>query len=327
MAAVDTTIEQTRHSASATNRIFSWLSFGADRRFWKKPRTPPATLASGIGHDVLRSTFGWGASIELFPFFVIVCFATESFYLLQSRARAESKIEALSDELQDANFELRETEAAIVRFVPFDLMKVLGKESIRDVRAGDYVHADLSVLHCGFRSAPSLSEIAKIPGGMKTVNRIVERFEECGERHGGFMNDHGGDGIQILFPGGPDDAVAAGLAMLREARAVTAEIPPKYRSLVEVSIGVDTGRVLIGLIGGGRRLTENVEGRPVDNAQRIEACAATAGAGLLISAATRAGLEERRRLDVRAVDTSEIEGGGWPSELYEVLEGEASEAP
>jgi len=284
-----------------------------------------AAFSIGIIHDVIRSTAGWGASIELFPFFMIVCFAIESFYLLQSRARAYSTIEALSDELQEANFDLRENEEAIVRFVPFDLMNVLGKESIRDVQAGDHARVELSVLHCGFHAAPSLSDITTFPAGMETMNRFIERLEHCGNRHDGFMNDHGGDGIQILFPGGPGDAIAAGLEMLVEARVLIAEIAPKYRPLVNIGIGIDTGSVLIGMTGGRQRLTESVEGGPVDTAQRIEALATVVGSKLLISAATRERLGEQSPFEIRHVDVSGIEGEGNPSELYEVVEDGSTE--
>lgn len=283
-----------------------------------------AALAVGISHDMLRSTVGWGASIELFPYFVIVCYATESFHLLQSHAHAYSKAEALTEELQEANYELRETEDAIVRFVSFDLMKLLGKDSIRDVHAGDHARAELSMLHCGFEAAPNIRDIAKLPSGMQTVNRFVERLEQCGLRHGGFMNEIRGDGIQVVFPSGPDNAVAAGLAMVAEAQRLIREISPEHRSLVNIGIGVDTGPVLVSMIGGRQRMMARVEGATVDAAQRIGVVATGAESKLLVTAATRAGLRETDRFEIRPVDASRIEGDEVPSELYEVLEREPS---
>ncbi len=274
----------------------------------------------GILHDVIRTQTGYGGSIELFPYFVVVWLAMESRSLLQSYAHAYADVEALSDELQESNFELKETEGSIVRFVPFDLMQALQKESIRDVHAGDHARTQMSVLHCGFHSVPSLNDLMSSPASFGIANEIVGRLERCAHEHRGFMNEYRGDGVQMFFPGGPTDAVAAAIAMLAQARALKVEEPPNKRFVLEVGIGVDTGSVLIGMIGNPQQLSKVVVGKPLDMAPRIEALTTGIDANLLVSAATREGLGERCPFEVRALEGLEIVGGGGPVELYEVLE-------
>jgi hypothetical protein len=279
----------------------------------------------GILHDVIRTQTGFGASIELFPYFVVVWLVIESGSLVQSYAHAYASVEALSDELQESNFELKETEESIVRFVPFDLMQALHKKSIRDVHAGDHARMQMSVLHCGFHSIPSLNDLMSSPTSFEIANEIVGRLERCAHEHRGFMNEYRGDGVQMFFPGGPTDAVSAAIAMLAQARAFEVEAPSNNRFVLEVGIGVDTGSVLIGMIGNPQQLSKVVVGEPLDMARRLEALTTGIDANILISAATREGLGETCPFEVRAVEGLEIDGGGGggggggPIELYEVL--------
>ena len=56
----------------------------------------------GIVHDLVRTQTGWGAPIELFPYFVIAFVASESQSLLRAFARAFATAEKLSLETGDS---------------------------------------------------------------------------------------------------------------------------------------------------------------------------------------------------------------------------------
>jgi len=272
----------------------------------------------GVLHDAVRTQTGLGGSIEIFPYFALLWLAIEAFALLRNYSSVYARVEGLSAELEEANFELKETEESIVRFVPFDLLRLLGKQSVRDVEAGDHARVELSVLHVGFPGAPRIGELAKLPGGIESATRFIERLERCAGRHDGFMSGYVEDGIQIFFPGRPLDAVSAALEMLVEARGTIGRVDPRIRSGASVRIGVHTGSVMIAMMGGSVRLIEGLDGSPVHLAPRIAALAQEANAQLLISSATREGLDEQGAFEIRARNGFDIDEDGEKIGVFEV---------
>ena len=131
----------------------------------------------------------------------------ESVSVLRAYTHVYSRIERLSSDLQEANFELRDTEQAIVRFVPFDFLRSLGKEAIRDVHAGDSAITEMTVMHCGFHM--------NTPATVEATHELADRLAPCIHRHDGFLNDYRGDGLQALFQSRPNDALAAAKAQGR----------------------------------------------------------------------------------------------------------------
>ena len=279
----------------------------------------------GVVHDVIRTETGLGASIELFPYFVVAWLAMESRSLLQAYARVYSTVEALSADLQEANFELQETEGAIVRFVPFDFMRSLGKESISDVRPGDHAHVEqMSVLHC------ELYEIERNVGGWDPNDEFARRsefvagFERCAIHRGGFLSGSEGGGLQAFFPDAPEDAVEAALDILEEAHVAEGAATSTAADAFEVSIGIDSGPVVLGVLGSEEQLLRTVVGKPVERAQRLAAAATSTPAKLLISEAARSQLGKGQmgneiRFKMRDAGRVANEQGKTPIDAFEIV--------
>src|SRR5204862_4082553 len=108
-------------------------------------------------------------------------------------------------------------------------------------------------------------------------------------RHGGHANKFIGDGLLAVF-GAPnrltdhaDRAVAAGIDIARLVRE-------RYRGELRVGIGVNTGTVVVGTIGGGGRLDFTVIGDTVNTAARVESATRQTDDDLLITDTTRSAL-------------------------------------
>ncbi len=271
--------------------------------------------AAVVVHDIVRSVqSGVGAPVELFPYALVLWILAEAYQLLQELQQSFEQVESLSEELGDANFELQETEAAIVRFVPFDFLRTLGKESIRDVEAGDYraigdERAPLWIPHAGESGAGPIAvceadfeRINDLVSPSRALHRSSKRLPERlprrrlpgvlsgwpARRRRGRDRDPGG-GARLQSPGSVERALGCRAPTLR------------------VGIGIDTGWVQLGTIGSGQHLVRGVVGEPVEGARRIEV-AAFGAAGtlgrLLISAATREGLGEDCPFELRPVEGS-----------------------
>jgi class 3 adenylate cyclase len=112
-------------------------------------------------------------------------------------------------------------------------------------------------------------------------------------RHGGHANKFIGDGLLGVF-GAPtryadhaDRAVAAALEIATLIRS-------RDGDRVAVGIGVNTGPVVVGTVGGGGRVEFTVIGDAVNTASRVEAATRETGDEVLITEATRCRLSPGR---------------------------------
>jgi adenylate cyclase len=149
--------------------------------------------------------------------------------------------------------------------------------------AGDEVEA--SMLFLDVREFTRMSENSS---AREIVGKLNELYDLCVPvviDHGGHANKFIGDGMLAVF-GAPDRhrdhadrAVAAAIEIAHCVRK-------HFRGEVEVGIGVNSGRVLVGTVGGGGRLDFTVIGDAVNTASRVESATRETGDDVLVTEAT-----------------------------------------
>jgi len=163
--------------------------------------------------------------------------------------------------------------------------------------SGDEVEA--SMLFLDVRGFTSMSESAK---PRELVGKLNELWDVCVPvitDRGGHANKFIGDGMLAVFgaperhPDHADRAVAAALE-------VAERVEHHFADTLRVGIGVNSGRVLVGTVGGGGRLDFTVIGDAVNTAARVEAATRDTGDDVLVTEVTlnllsndRDGWEER----------------------------------
>jgi class 3 adenylate cyclase len=157
--------------------------------------------------------------------------------------------------------------------------------------AGEEV--DASVLFLDVRNFTAFAERAEPHEVVARLSALWELVVPVLLRHGGHANKFIGDGLLGVF-GAPDRhadhaerAVSAALEIARLVRS-------RYGSDVEVGIGVNTGHVVAGTVGGGGRVEFTVIGDTVNTASRVEAATRDTGDEVLITDATRVALRDGR---------------------------------
>jgi class 3 adenylate cyclase len=146
---------------------------------------------------------------------------------------------------------------------------------------------EISILFCDVKDFSSFAEAAEPHEVVACLNELFEVVVPIVAGAGGHVDKFEGDGLMAVF-GAPervgDHADRALQAAFEIDRIVNREGEgPGF----EVGIGVNTGEVVAGSIGGGGRLNFSVIGDPVNVAARVEAMTRETGDSLLITAATR----------------------------------------
>lgn len=225
---------------------------------------------------------------------------------------------ALADAARRRNDAVSRLHEASKRFVPFEFLALLGKRELPEVQQGDEVEKRMTVFFLDVRSFTTIVEGMRPRETMAFVNGFFARMGVAIEQHGGFIDKFMGDGMMALFER-EDAAVDAAIGCLRALSIYNAARATRGEGAIGVGIGLHTGPLMLGTVGGGNRLSCTVLGDSVNLASRIEGMTKAFGASILMTGETRAALPET--VETRRLGRVAAKGKRVPVELYEVLDG------
>lgn len=227
---------------------------------------------------------------------------------------------------QDNSDALRERLSTITeaysRFVPRQFLNLLGIEDIRKVELGQQVERKMTILFADIRNFTSLSESMSPQENFNFLNSYLVQMEPVIAAHGGFIDKYVGDAIMALFPESPDAALRCGLAMLdRLGEYNDGRARAGYRP-IKIGIGINTGIVMLGTIGGAGRMDGTVIGDAVNLAARLERLTKEYRVSLLISENTLYSLDRPQEWSIRFLDRTHVRGKQGAQSVYEVFDGD-----
>lgn len=278
-------------------------------------------VAAAIIHDVALAQGMVRTPFELAAPAFVALIVLEAGMLARSFARSFTLVERLSDELKASNRDLRATNQAVERFVPFEFLEMLERSSIRDVARGDFTNLTMDVLFCDIRSFTTIAEAIDPQRTFAFINDYLRHMEPPVHAHDGFIDSYQGDGILALFYGGPDRAVSAAVGMLRALDRFNEVQDYVSDHTIRIGIGLHGGELMLGTIGGLDRLDNSVVGDPVNLASRIEGMTKKYGTPLIISGVVMERLEQPGDFKIRELDRVIAKGKTEAMDIYEVLDG------
>lgn len=255
-----------------------------------------------------------GSAIEV----VLLSFALADRINILKREKEAAQKEAL--ELQT---KLTESYA---RFVPKEFLIILSKDSILDVKLGDQVLKRMSIMFADIRSFTTLSEKMAPEENFNFINSYLKRMSPIIKDNGGYIDKFMGDGIMALFSGSPDNAIRAAIDM--QKYLIHYNIDREYRGYkaIEVGIGVNTGMLMLGAIGGENRMEGTVISDTVNLASRIESLTKTYGVKIATSEWTFNSLSNKEHYLYRFLDRVKVKGKNEPVIIYEIFDGDDPES-
>jgi class 3 adenylate cyclase len=164
---------------------------------------------------------------------------------------------------------------------------------------------DVSLLFLDARGFTAFAERAAAHEVVAGLNALFEAVVPVILRHGGHANKFIGDGLLAVF-GAPERHADHAVRAVAAAREIAQVIRLGVAGDLQIGIGVNSGRVVVGTIGGGGRRDFTVIGDAVNTAARVEATTRVTGDEILITETTlRAlgagddGFEERPALPLK----------------------------
>ncbi|MBS3935139.1 MAG: hypothetical protein KGZ43_03110 [Sulfuritalea sp.] len=230
---------------------------------------------------------------------------------------------------------LAQLQTAYARFVPPQLIDLLGKESVLDVDRGNPVEKKMTILFSDIRGFASLSERMSPQQCFDFINAYLSFMEPVVLAHGGFIDKYIGDSVMALFPARGDDALKAALGMLAELDNFNAgrsaprdEAPggnPGYdkHGDVRIGIGLNSGLLMLGVIGGANRMEVTVISDAVNLASRVETLTKIWQTPILLTQHTLSSIRTPGDFSIRFIDRVRVRGKHLAQSIYEVFDADA----
>ncbi|MBA2654067.1 MAG: AAA family ATPase [Gammaproteobacteria bacterium] len=206
------------------------------------------------------------------------------------------------------------------RFVPHPFLDQLQKPSLIDVQLGDQTQQTLSILFCDIRGFTSISETLTPSEVFKLINEFLGCLEPVISKQGGFIDKYIGDAIMAIF-NSADSAVSAAIGMIKALGTLNRKRKEKNLAPLKIGIGINTGELMLGIIGTTKRMDSSVIGDTVNIAARIEELTKHYKACILISEETRLNLIHPESFTLKLVGETEIRGKLKSVKLWLVEEG------
>ncbi|MCX7570286.1 hypothetical protein OS242_09955 [Tumebacillus sp. DT12] len=211
---------------------------------------------------------------------------------------------------------------AAYRFVPKQYLDYLGKEEITEIDLGDQVRKTMSILTMRIRNFSELSKSMKdAPNdNFDFINAFIARVSNVLHENGGLINTYQGHQIVALFPDSPLSALTAAVAMRREIAAYNETRAGAGRLPVDISIGLQTGDLMLGIIGDDYRYEGTAISEDVHVSGMLDRVTTQLGSSVLIPKAVLNSVEPLPDLAMRDLGRIKLPGMDEPMELCDLYE-------
>ena len=210
--------------------------------------------------------------------------------------------------------------ASFRRFVPEAFLNIVNRTDFKEIALGDQVARHMAVLVTDIRSFSTLSERMTPDEVFSFVNEFLAEVGPVVRDHGGFVNKYIGDAVMALFEKS-GDGIDAAIAMIRQMNVLNERRRQQRKFSVQIGIAVNSGDLMLGMIGEAQRLEGAVLADAVNLCFRLEGLTKVYGAQIVTTDMTLEELPDRGKYIVRPIDLVTVKGRRNHVTIMEVLDG------
>ncbi|MGH7540612.1 MAG: adenylate/guanylate cyclase domain-containing protein, partial [Gemmatimonadota bacterium] len=223
-------------------------------------------MAQGLGYEAIASALGTTQE-------AVDRRVTELFRRMAGDGEAGAGLLGEFKRLHAAVVEQSAAASSLKSYVPWQVADALA----RDVDAADLREVEVTVLFSDIRGFSAIAERLTAREIAEVVGRHLGAMAEVIADHGGTIDKFQGDAVMVVFgapeplPDHPERALLCAMAMQHRQTELNAQgWGTDAVDRLEVGIGLNTGVVMAGAVGGGGRLEYTVIGDAVNVAQRLQ---------------------------------------------------------
>jgi len=186
-----------------------------------------------------------------------------------------------------ALYEYGRARTALARFVGRDVATAM-LNPLHGLTLGGQTE-NATAFFCDLRLFSTAAERLSPDAIEPLVNAYTNRVSEIASRFGGRVIDYFGDGVFVVFrhaSSGPNHAlraVRAALEVQQETRPQLVEWGRRIAVPLEIGIGINSGEMLIGVVGSEKHMKIGAVGDAVNVASRVQSLTTHCGFSILVT--------------------------------------------
>jgi two-component system sensor histidine kinase ChiS len=188
-----------------------------------------------------------------------------------------------------------------------------------DVKLGDQIQREMTVMFSDIRAFTTLSELMSPKETFDFINEYLERVSPVIRNHNGFIDKYIGDAIMALFPESVDDALETAIAMQLQVVLYNQQRAERGQAPIQIGVGLHLGKLMLGTVGEMKRMEGTVISDAVNLASRLEGLTKMFGAAIIISADALS--RATGKYETRALGIIQVKGKKEFTGVVEVIEG------
>mgnify|MGYP006286543055 CR=1 FL=1 len=207
-------------------------------------------------------------------------------------------------------------------FVPRQFLDFLGKESFVDIKLGDQVEKEMTVMFSDIRSFTEISEQMTPKENFDFINYYLGYMEPVIRNNNGFIDKYIGDSIMALFGDKAEDAINASIEMRIKLSQFNQVMDQFGKPKINSGIGIHSGELMLGVVGGEGRMDGTVISDAVNLAARLEGLTKLYGSSIIISQDTLIRLSDPGQYNYRFLDIVKVKGKQEAVYIFEIIDGD-----
>jgi class 3 adenylate cyclase len=233
----------------------------------------------------------------------------------------QQKNRLLMSELKQKVEEQDQTLKLFIKYVPEQVVKKTLEKSQESIFEGEL--RDVAVLFCDIRGFTPLSEVLSPKDVVSFLNDYYQIMTEVVKQHHGLIIQFVGDEIFAAFGAleynldNEANAVFCALKMMDTLPLLNKKYTEKFKTEIEIGIGINYGEVVAGNLGSEDRIRYSVTGDTVNTGKRIETITKDHPNSILICDSIYQKLKEVIR--VNTWEPLHVKGKKEKIQVYEVL--------
>lgn len=207
---------------------------------------------------------------------------------VRTRVNSGDELEHLSNKfndmvsfIQDHVRRLGELNKSYYRFIPEQFIRLLGVDSIENVKQGDNIKQHMAILHLQVRSFFDLTANMESEEIFDFINGVFQRFSPIVKSFNGIVDRFMDTGFTAVYLDYPENAVHTALRIQEKLAVWNLERSQMGLAKVHVGIVIDYGSVMLGVIGDGNRLSSAAVSQSFHTAAILEDIGAQSNVSIL----------------------------------------------
>lgn len=205
-------------------------------------------------------------------------------------------------------------------FVPKQFLDALSIKSILNVKLGESVERQMSVMFFDIRNFTTKSEAMSPKENFDFVNSYLSYVEHNITRQKGFIDKFIGDAVMALFYT-EQEALQASIEIFTSLKKFNIDFSNMPFSPVTIGVGLHTGSLMLGIVGVPSRLQTSVFSDSVNISARLETLTKYYGSEIIVSRDFYEALGNSKDLyKFRFLGSTLLRGKIEPLSIFEVLD-------